>query len=205
MHDAEPVPERRGKKSCAGRRAHQRKLRQIQPDRPGGGSFADHNIYGEILHGRIKHFFYLTVQAVDLIHKEDVALLKIVEDGGHLSRLLDRRSGSDFHMYSHLIGDNSGKRGLTQSRRSVKQHMIQNIVALFCRFNIYFQCIFCLFLSDVLIQSLWTQCSLKRKIFLCHIGGDHSFFHICSYKFLRAAFRIPSTSSAGIPETLRTA
>src|SRR5699024_8971152 len=98
MHHAEPVPERRGKKSCPCRRAHQRKLRKIQTDRTRESAFADHNIYGEILHGRIKHFFYLTVQAVDLIHKEDVALLKIVEDGGHLSRLLDRRSGSDFHM-----------------------------------------------------------------------------------------------------------
>ena len=113
-------------------------MRQIQADGTGRRFLAQHDIDGKILHRWVKHLFYLTVQAVNLIHKQHISLLEIVQNCSHLSRLLDGWTGSHLHVYTHLIGNDAGKRGLAQSRRAVKQHMIQRLPARFCRIYVYF-------------------------------------------------------------------
>ena len=64
-----------------------------------------------------------------------------------------------------------------KSRRAVKQHMIENITSLFCCFNIYFQVLFRLFLSDVVVQVLGTERTFDFHVLLENVSCDNSSFH----------------------------
>ena len=108
VHHPKTIPERCRKKSCPRCRSDQGKFRKIKTDRSRRSTLADHNVDCKILHRRIKDLLHLTIQAVDLIHKQDISLLEIIEDRRHLTRLLDRRTGCYLHMGSHLIGDDPG-------------------------------------------------------------------------------------------------
>ena len=77
MDHTETVPQRGGKKAGSGGGTNQRESRQIQPDRPDGRPFSDHDIDREIFHGRIQHLFHLAVQTVDLVDKKHISLFQI--------------------------------------------------------------------------------------------------------------------------------
>ena len=138
MNHTKTVTERRRKEPGSGGSTYKGKFRQIQSDRPGGSALPDHNIDGEILHGRIKHLFHLSVQAMDLVYKKNIPFLKIIQNRRHFSRLLNCRAGSHFHMHTHFIGNNTGKGSFSKSRRAIEKDMVQGIVTLFGSFNIYF-------------------------------------------------------------------
>ena len=108
VHHPKTVAERRGKKSRSCCRTDQSELRKIKTDRSGGSSLPNHNVNRKILHRRVKNFLHLTVQTMDLIHEEDIPLLKIIKDCRHLARFLDRRAGCYLHMSAHLIGNDPG-------------------------------------------------------------------------------------------------
>ena len=216
MHHPKTVAKRCREKPGPRRCANQSEFRKIQTDGSGRGTLADHDINRKILHCRIEYLLHLTVQTMNLIHKKDISLLKVIQNGRHLSGFLDCRSGGHLHMSSHLIGNDSGQSSLTQTRRTVKKDVIQCIMPLFGSFYIYFECILGFFLTNVFIKSLRTEASLQRQILLCHICCDHSFFHLyhrsivycckpCHYSCFRAAFRIASTSPGSTSVTLCTA
>ena len=177
VDDTEPIAERSSQKTCTRCCADQRKLRQIQADRARRRAFSDHDINRKILHRWVKNLLDLAVQAVDLINKQDVALLQIVKDRCHLTRFFDRRAARYLHMGSHLICNDARQRCFSKSRRAVKQHMIENITSLFCCFNIYFQVLFRLFLSDVVVQVLGTERTFDFHVLLENVSCDNSSFH----------------------------
>ena len=78
VHHAKTVPQRRRQKPRPGSSPHQRKMGQVQPDRPGRRPLPDHNIDGVVLHGRVQYLLHLPVQPVNLIHKKDIPLLQAV-------------------------------------------------------------------------------------------------------------------------------
>jgi hypothetical protein len=135
-------------------------MRQIQPDRPRRGFLPQHDIDRKILHGRVQNLLHLAVQPVDLIHKQNIPLLEVIKDRRHLSGLLDRRAGGDLHMDPHLIGYDTRQGCLAQSRRAVKQHMVQGLPSRLGRINIYLQIILDLFLPDILAQHLGAKARL---------------------------------------------
>ena len=138
MYHSETIPQRCRQKACPCRCPDQCKFRQIQADRSGGSSFSDYNVDRIVFHGRIEYLLHLTVQAVDLIYEKHIALLQIIKDCRHLPRFFDRRSRGDLDIYPHLIGNDTGKRRLSKSRRSIEKDMIQRIASLLCRFDINF-------------------------------------------------------------------
>ena len=76
------------------------------------GPLADHDVQREILESRVQDFFDLTRQAVDLVDKEDVALLQVRQQGGQVAGLLDGGAGRDANLYAHLLRHDAGQRGL---------------------------------------------------------------------------------------------
>ena len=91
MDHPETIPQGGGQKPGSGGRPYQRKAGQLQTDGTGGSAFTDHNVDGEILHGRIEHFLHLTIEPVDFIHEQKIPLLQIIQNGRHLPRLLNGR------------------------------------------------------------------------------------------------------------------
>src|SRR5699024_7216405 len=91
-------------------------------------------------------------------------------------------------MHTHLIGNDPCQGGLSQSRRAVKQHMIQGVPSLFCRFDIDFQIAFRLFLANIVFQILRTETSLCADIFFHHICSNNSSFHVFLPNCPRTAF-----------------
>ena len=126
-------------------------MRQIQADGPGGRLLAQHNVDGVILHCRIEHLLHLAVQAVDLIHKQHVPFLEIVENGRHLAGLLNGRTAGDLHAHPHLIGNDSGQGSLAQAGRAVKQHVVQGLAPGPRSVDIDFQSGFQPFLTNIIL------------------------------------------------------
>ncbi len=72
IHRAESRPQRRGDQGQPGGGADNGKAWQFETQGAGCRAFADDNVEGVILHGRVEHFFHGSAQAVDLINEEDV-------------------------------------------------------------------------------------------------------------------------------------
>ena len=72
--DAEAVAQRRGQRTGPGGRADEGKFGQVQADGVGGRAFADDNVDGVVLHGGVQYLLHRPVQAVYLIHEQDVVL-----------------------------------------------------------------------------------------------------------------------------------
>ena len=94
---------------------------------------------------------------MDLVHEENVVLLEVGEQCRQISRLFNGRAGGDAHVHSHLICDNTGQCGFTQSRGSVEKNMVKWLTAHFGRFNENGQVVFCLCLTNILVQSSGTE------------------------------------------------
>ena len=158
---AEPVPERGREHSRPGRRADQCKVRQVKTDRPRSSSLSDHDIDRVVFHRRVQDLLHLSVQPMDLIHEQDIPRLQIIENCGHLPRLFNGRAARHFHMRSHLIGNDSCQRRLSQSRRAVKKNMVERISSLFCRLDVDLQICLGLLLTDIIRKHLRSQALLN--------------------------------------------
>ena len=75
---------------------------------------------------------------MNFIDKQKITLLQIVQNCSHFAGLFDRRTAGYLHVDAHFVGDNPRKRRLSKTGRSVKQNVIQRIMALLCRFDINF-------------------------------------------------------------------
>jgi hypothetical protein len=113
---AEPVAQRPGDGARAGGGAHQREAGQVQPDGPGGGPLAQHDVDLEVLHRRVEDLLDRAGKAVDLVDEEDVALAELGEHGGEVAGPLDGGAGRDVDGHAHLVGDDRRQRGLAQAR-----------------------------------------------------------------------------------------
>ena len=150
----EAVPQGAGDLARTGGSAHQREAGQIDPDALGAGALADHNIQRVILQRRVEHLLHLPGQAVDLINEEHVALLQIGQQGGKVAGLLNGRAAGDADLHPHLVGDDARQRGLAQARGAIEQDVIHGLAAPLGGFQIDFQVLLDLVLSDVVLQML---------------------------------------------------
>ena len=91
QRDPEAVAQRRGELPGARGRAYEREVRQVEAYRVGAGPFADDDIDGVVLHGGIKYLLHGAVQAVYLIHEQDVVLLQVRQERGQVTSLFDGR------------------------------------------------------------------------------------------------------------------
>ena len=157
---AEAIPQGGGQLARPGGGPDQGEFRQIQPDGVGRRALADDNVDGEVLHGRVQNLLHRAVEPVDLIHKEDVVLRQVGEQGGQIPRLLDGRAGGDADIDSHLVGDDAAEGGLAQAGRAVEQHVIQGLPPHPGGLDEYLQIALGLLLADVLPQGFGPQGAL---------------------------------------------
>ena len=188
---------------------------QVQTYGPGSGILSQHDVNGKILHGRVQHLLHLTVQTVYLVHKKHIPLLEVIQNGRHLPGLFNGRAAGDLHIGSHLIGNDAGQRGFAQTRRAVKQHMVQGLPPGLGCFYIDVQGGFNLLLPHIIPETLGSERGLYalvfRRHFCCYNPAFHlhlciSQFHVCQNpyrkdKCFRDAF---STSSEVIPSVTST-
>ena len=62
-----------------------------------------------------------------LVDEKHIVRLQTGEYACQVARLVEHRTGSNLETYSQFIGYNVGKCGLSQSGRTVKQHMVQGL------------------------------------------------------------------------------
>ena len=91
---------------------------------------------------------------MDLINEEHIALLQIGQQGGKVAGLLNGRAAGDADLHPHLVGDDARQRGLAQARGAIEQDVIHGLAAPLGGFQINFQVLFDLVLSDVVLQML---------------------------------------------------
>ena len=72
--DAEAVPQWSGQLPGPGGGSDEGKLRQVQPDGIGGGALADDDVERVVLHCRIENLLYRTVEAMNLVNKQNIIL-----------------------------------------------------------------------------------------------------------------------------------
>ena len=130
---------------------------QIQPDGVGGRPFADDDIDGIVLHGRIQDLLHRPVQPVDLIHKKNIILIEVGQQRRQIARLFNGRAGGNANIDAHFGSNNACQCRLAQSRRAVQQHMIQRLTATARRLDEHGKVSFCLLLSDVFLQGMRPQ------------------------------------------------
>ena len=115
------------------------------------------------------------IEPVDFVDKKDISGLEAGEDGCQITGPFNYRPGGYLNAGPHFVGNNVGKRGLTQTGKSMKKHMIQGFTALQGRLNKNPQALFHLFLADVLIQTARSNFN-PRLQFLLLLPTSHQPF-----------------------------
>ena len=99
----------------------------LQPDRLGAGSLAEHHVEDEVLHGRVEDLLHGMAQPVDLVDEQDVALAQAGEDRGQVAGALDGGAGGGPDLRAELRGDDVGQGRLSQARRAVEQDVVHRL------------------------------------------------------------------------------
>ena len=125
---AEAVPQRRGELARPGGGPDEGKVGQIQADGVGTGPLPHDDVQGVVLHGGVQNFLHGTVQPVDLVHKKDIPLVEVREQGREIPGLLNGGTGGDTDARPHLLGNDPGQGRLSKTGGPVEQDVIQGFV-----------------------------------------------------------------------------
>src|SRR5205823_14040816 len=126
--------------------------------------FAEDDVPGEVLHRRVERLLDEAVETVDLIDEEDVARLEARQGRGEVPRNRDRRTGRDFDIGVHLVGDDRGQSRLAEAGRAVEKYVVERLAALPRRLNEDVQVLFDPFLADVVFEALGSQRQVELLI-----------------------------------------
>jgi hypothetical protein len=137
----------------------------VELDGAGARALADHDVELEVLEHRIERLLHHPVQAVDLVDKKDIAFFQIGEDGSQIAGTLDGRAGGGLDPGVELMGDDMGEGGLTESRRAVKEAMIERLTALAGSIDEYLEVLLDARLPDILGKGLGPHPLLKAYLF----------------------------------------
>ena len=132
---AEAIPQGGGELPRPGGGADEGEMGQVQADGVGAGPLPHDDVQGVVLHGGVQDLLHGAVQAVDLVHKEDVPLVEVGQKSRQITRLLDGGPGGDADAGPHLLGDDPGEGRFTQARRAVEQDVVQGLVPPLGRLN----------------------------------------------------------------------
>src|SRR5215203_1975312 len=91
LRDPEAVEQGLRKQALPGGRTDQREARQVHPDRACRGPLSEHDVHREVLHRGVEDLFDLPVQTMDLVDKQEVALLQRGQDRRHVPGPLQSR------------------------------------------------------------------------------------------------------------------
>ena len=89
---------------------------------------------------------------MDLVDEQHVVVAELGEDRGQVTGPLERRSGRDVQLHSHLGGDDRGQGRLAQSRWSGEQQMVDGLLSAPGRLEHDGQVLLQLTLADELVE-----------------------------------------------------
>ena len=162
---AEAVPERGAHHGVAGGGADEGEGGDLEPDTARRRPLADHDVEGEVFEGGVEDFLDATAEAVNLVDEEDVVLLEVGEDGGHVAGALDGGAGGDADVHPHLGRDDVGERGLAESGRPVEEDVVERLLALLRGEDADAEVVLDLLLPDVLLERAGAQARLGGGVF----------------------------------------
>ena len=110
---------------------------------------------------------------MDLVDEEHVVGLHRGQDGGDVAGSLDRGTAGRAQVDAEFSSDDAGERGLTQTRRSVEQQVVERLVALFGGVDGDAYRLVDRGLTHELVQSRRTQGAIVAIELAC-VGIDHA-------------------------------
>src|SRR5262249_43155084 len=140
----------------------QRKRRQVELDRAGSRTFADHDVDLELLERGIEDFLDDRRKAVDLVDEQHVVRLEVGEKRGEIARSLQHRARGLPQVHAQLVGDDVRQSGLAQAWRAKEQDVIERFLALHRRLDENAELRANLLLADVVGERTRTQGALQR-------------------------------------------
>ena len=97
---------------------------------------------------------------------------EVGDDADQVARLFDRRPRGRADRHAHLVADDVGQRRLAEPRRSVQQHVIERLAALFRGGDRDVQIFADAILADVLVEQARAQAGFVLRVFV-HARGGH--------------------------------
>ena len=153
---------------------------------------------------------------MDLVNKQDIALVEICQHGNQISGLFNCRAGGYAHVYAHLVCYNGRKCCFAKSRRAMQQNMIEWFIAKARGVNENAQIVLCFFLADIFgycsrpeaplahILRQMRRCSHYRS-FLQAFRKIYAHLLFPHIRFFSAAFTICSVSIVPMSKPLSAA
>ena len=135
--------------------------------RPGRRALADQDVQLEVLHGRIEDLLDRSVEPVDLVDEQHVALLQIGQEGGEITGADQDGPGGDPQADPHLGGHDPGQRGLAQTGRSGEQQVVDRLAPLRGRLEDDLEVLGQLALADELGQRAGSQAGVLGLLGRC--------------------------------------
>jgi hypothetical protein len=89
---------------------------------------------------------------MNLINKENVALLQVSENGSQVARALNDWPRCAFEIDLHLAGNDVSQGGFTKPWRTAEEQVVNAVAPMPCRFNNDAQILFDLFLANVVFK-----------------------------------------------------
>ena len=140
-------------------------MRNVKADGTRRRSLTNDNVEKKVTSiAGVEDLFDLVVETVYLVHKENIALLEIGEDGGKISRAGDSRPRGGAQACSHLVCHHVGERGLSQARRTREEHVVKRLVAVLGSCDEHAKVVANALLATVLIERGGTKAAVYVKV-----------------------------------------
>src|SRR5439155_24100650 len=97
--------------------------------RAGGRALADDDVEPEVLECRIENLLDRAVEAVDLVHEQDVVALEAGQNRRHVALTLERRAGDAANAYAQLLADDERQARLAEPGWADEKHVVESLVS----------------------------------------------------------------------------
>ena len=169
--EPEAAAQRRRQQARARRRADERERRQVERQRPRGSALTEHDVEAEVLERRIEDLLGRSVEAVDLVHEQDVAVLQRREDGGDVL-LLERRARDGPDADAELLSDDLRECRLAETGRADEQHVVERLLPRLGRVEGDAELLLDALLPDEVVQATWSEGPLQKLFVPVLEDGD---------------------------------
>src|SRR5580704_8231281 len=108
---------------------------------------------------------------MNFIEEKEIAFIERSEHRGEIAFFLQQRAGAYFDGDAHFVRKNLRQRRLSQTRRAVKQDVIESFAASACRFHSDGEIFFYACLADVIVEALWAHAGFEAGVFIEGASG----------------------------------
>ena len=141
---------------------------------PRARTLANNQVHAKIFHRRVQHFFHRRLQTVNFIQEEDFFFFERGQYRGQVAFALQQRAGAGFDRHVQFVGDDLRQRGLSKTRRSVEQHVVQRFSAaargIDGNLNIFFDA----FLPDIFVKAFRPHAHVDARVFVKRLPGHNA-------------------------------